>query len=397
MTVLERRKLVSETVYIDDIPFRTLSDDPVETADMVRKKRRRLLFAWLGAGAMIVASAYAGYEVLWADSHVKTDNAYVGADMAQVTPLVGGPVKAVRVNDTQWVSRGDVLVELDDTDAKIAYAKAQAELANAVRKVQGLEATDSGLAAQIAARRAEQSRAAAQLVAAKGDLERARIDLSRRQDLASTGSVSGEEITTAQNAFTTASANVKAAEAALVLANANQGVARETREATDVLLKDASVEGNPEVLEARAVRDQAEVDLSRMVIRAPIDGVISRRDVQVGQKVQSGQTLMVIAPIGSAYVDANFKEVQLAKVRPGQPATLTSDLYGGRVRYHGRVVGFSGGTGAVFAVVPAQNATGNWIKVVQRLPVRISLDPKELAEHPLRVGLSMNVDINTSR
>jgi membrane fusion protein (multidrug efflux system) len=181
------------------------------------------------------------------------------------------------------------------------------------------------------------------------------------------------------------------------LANANQGVARETREATDVLLKDASVEGNPEVLEARAVRDQAEVDLSRMVIRAPIDGVISRRDVQVGQKVQSGQTLMVIAPIGSAYVDANFKEVQLAKVRPGQPATLTSDLYGGRVRYHGRVVGFSGGTGAVFAVVPAQNATGNWIKVVQRLPVRISLDPKELAEHPLRVGLSMNVDINTSR
>jgi membrane fusion protein (multidrug efflux system) len=160
------------------------------------------------------------------------------------------------------------------------------------------------------------------------------------------------------------------------------------------MIEDASVENNPQVLVARAERDQAQVDLDRTVMRAPVEGVVSRRDVQVGQRVQAGATLMVIAPIAEAYVDANFKEVQLAKVRPGQPVTLTSDLYGGGVKYHGHVVGFSGGTGSAFAIVPAQNATGNWIKVVQRLPVRIALDPLELARRPLRVGLSMTADID---
>jgi membrane fusion protein (multidrug efflux system) len=162
------------------------------------------------------------------------------------------------------------------------------------------------------------------------------------------------------------------------------------------MIANTTVDTNPEVLSARATRDQARVDLDRMVLRAPFDGIVSRRQVQVGQRVQAGAMLMVVVPINATYVDANFKEVQLARVRPGQSVTLHSDLYGGDVVYHGRVVGFSGGTGAAFAVVPAQNATGNWIKVVQRLPVRITLDPKELAQHPLRVGLSMTADIHVA-
>jgi membrane fusion protein (multidrug efflux system) len=317
--------------------------------------------------------------------------------VAQVTPLIAGPVKAVPVHDTQIVRRGDVLVRLDDTDAAIALARAQANLIDTERRVRGLADTTAGLDAQIIARFADQARAEAQVDAAQGDLERARIDLARRKDLAASGSVSGEELTTAQNAFTTASANLKAAQAALASAKANRAAAAGAAQASSVMIADTSVEANPEVLAAKAQRDQAQVDLDRTVIRAPVDGVVSRSDVQVGQRVQAGATLMMIAPISQAYVNANFKEVQLAKVRPGQPVTLTSDLYGDHVKYSGRVVGFSGGTGAAFAVVPAQNATGNWIKVVQRLPVRIALDPQELAAHPLRVGLSMTADIDVGR
>ena len=356
--------------------------------------RRTRLFIMLFGGAALIGGALFAYDAIVLSRHVTTDNAYVGANLAQVTPLIGGPVKAVPVNDTQIVRRGDVLVQLDDTDQRIALARAQANLVDTERRVRGLGATNAGLNAQIAARTAEQARAEAQLAAAKGDVEKARIDLSRRQDLTASGSVSGEELTTAQNAFTTAVANLRAARAALALANANRAAAQGSEQASSVMIQDVSVETNPQVLVARAERDQAQVDLDRTVLRAPVDGVVSRRDVQVGQRVQAGATLMVIAPIAEAYVDANFKEVQLAKVRPGQPVILTSDLYGGGVKYHGRVVGFSGGTGSAFAIVPAQNATGNWIKVVQRLPVRIALDPRELARRPLRVGLSMTADID---
>ncbi len=357
-------------------------------------KRRTRLFLLLFGGAALIGGAFFAYDALVLSRHVTTDNAYVGADIAQVTPLIGGPVEAVLVNDTQVVRRGDVLVRLDDTDQRIALARARANLVDTERRVRGLADTNAGLTAQIAARVADQARAAAQLAAARGDLEKARIDLTRRQDLAASGSVSGEELTTAQNAFTTATANVKAAEAALALAGANRAAALGSERANSVMIEDPSVEANPEVRAARAELDQAQVNLDRTVLRAPVDGVVSSRDVQVGQRVQAGAALMVVVPIARAYVDANFKEVQLARVRPGQPVTLTSDLYGGGVTYHGHVVGFSGGTGAAFAVVPAQNATGNWIKVVQRLPVRIALDPRELAAHPLRVGLSMTADID---
>lgn len=365
-------------------------------ADADNQAKRKKLFATLAGAVLVLGGGYWAYDALIASQSVSTDNAYVGANVAQITPLVAGPVAEVRVQDAEMVKRGDVLVRLDDTDAKLALAQAEAALANAERHVRGLVATDSGLGAQVAARDADGAAMAARLASARADLERARIDYERRQALSASGSVSAEELTSAKNAFTTASANVKAAEASMALASANRQAAVGTQNANRALISGSTPQTHPDVLAARAARDQAQVNLDRMVIRAPVDGVVSRRQVQVGQRVQVGANLMVVVPIQEAFVDANYKEVELAKVRPGQKVTLTSDLYGDDVVYQGKVVGFSGGTGAAFSVVPAQNATGNWIKVVQRVPVRIALDPKELKAHPLRVGLSMHAKIDVS-
>lgn len=366
-------------------------------ADTNVKAKRKKLFAALAAGIALIGGGSYGYEVLVASKHAVTDNAYVGADVAQVTSQIAAPVGAVFVQDAQQVRRGDVLVRLDDTDAKIAVARAEADLARAVRKVQGLIATDSGLGAQISARAADEARADAEVAAAKATYDKTRIDLDRRQSLVGSGAVSADEVTTVRNAYDNAAAGLRAAQAARAQAAAARGAATGERDANRALIANSSVDDNPEVLAARAALAQAKVDLDRTVVRAPIDGVVSRRQVQVGQRVQPGAVLMIVVPVQAAYVDANFKEVELAHVRPGQRVELTSDLYGKEVVFHGKVAGFSGGTGAAFALVPAQNATGNWIKVVQRLPVRITLDPKELRQHPLRVGLSMDVDVNVSK
>jgi len=364
--------------------------------DQARTAKRKRLFLGLAGGVALLGGGYYGYDALVGSHHAVTDNAYVGADVAQVTPLIGGPVRDVLVQDAQQVRRGDILVRLDDTDAQIAVARAEAEFASTVRRVKGLVATDGGLTAQISARHEDELRAEAALGAARSDFEKARIDLQRREALAASGAVSGDELTAMRNAFNTATANLRSAEAGRAQAAATRQAAIGSREANRALIVDTTVDTNPDVLAARAALAQARVDLERTIIRAPVDGIISRRQVQVGQRVQAGATLMVVVPIQSAYVDANFKEVQLAKVRPGQSVKLTSDLYGEDVVYHGTVMGFSGGTGAAFSVVPAQNATGNWIKVVQRLPVRIRLEPNELIQHPLRVGLSMNADVQVS-
>ena len=365
-------------------------------AAKTKAKRKKLFAALAGSIALIGGGYYAMDSLIWSH-HAETDNAYVGADVAQVTSQLAAPVSAVLVEDTRQVRRGDVLVRLDDTDARIAVANAQANLSTAVRKVQGLHATDSGLGAQIAARAADQGKASASVAAAQADLAKARIDLQRRQEVASTGAVSQDELTSVRTAYDNAAAALRAAQAAQAQAAAARMAAVGDRDANRALIANTTVDNNPEVLAARAALQQAQVDLSRTVIRAPIDGVVSKRQVQVGQRVQPGSLLMTVVPVQAAYVDANFKEVELKKVKPGQPVKLTSDLYGDDVLFHGTVTGFSGGTGAAFALVPAQNATGNWIKVVQRLPVRVQLDPRELAAHPLRVGLSMNVDVNVSK
>lgn len=360
-----------------------------------REQRRNRLLAGL-AGVVLLAGAAAGaYWWLHASHFVSTDNAYAAAEVAQVTPSLGGTVLEVLVRDTQAVKQGDVLVRIDPTDARLALAQAEAELARATRRVKGYVANDGGLKAQVTAREADEKRAAAQLLAAEADMERATIDLQRRQALAKSGSVSGEELTQAQNAFAAAKAQQASAVAAQAQARANREAAIGAKRVNATLIEGADAETNPEVQLAQARRDQAQVDLDRSTVRAPIDGVVAKRSVQIGQRVQAGAPLMTVVPVQQIYVDANFKEGQLGKVRVGQRVQLQSDLYGSDVKYSGTVMGFSGGSGSAFAAIPAQNATGNWIKVVQRLPVRIQLDAAELAKNPLRVGLSMQVTVDT--
>ncbi|RRN62901.1 HlyD family efflux transporter periplasmic adaptor subunit [Caulobacter sp. 602-1] len=358
-------------------------------------KRRRQLTLLGGA----VAVGLLGYGAWWLafDSHyVETDDAYVGAETAQVTALSPGPVAKIFVVETQAVKAGDPLVIIDDADARIAVAQAEAALGQAERKVKGYFASDTALAGQFEARQADVARADAQIVAAKADVDRARVDLSRRQALVGEGAVSGDELTTAQNRLANAQAALNAAQAGRAQALASRDAAIGTREVNTVLISGVSVTENPEVKAAQARLDAARLALARTVVRAPTDGVVARKSVQVGQQVAMGTPMMAVVPTAQAYVDANFKEVQLDKVVPGQPVVLTSDLYGGGVKFHGKVRGLAGGTGSAFSLIPAQNASGNWIKVVQRVPVRITLDPAELAKHPLRVGLSMKAKIDVA-
>jgi membrane fusion protein (multidrug efflux system) len=346
----------------------------------------------------LVLLASGGVGVYWefyGSRYVSTDNAYAAVEMALVTPSVAGTVAEIRVQDTRSVQQGDVLVVLDPTDARLVLAQAEAELGRAVRRVRGYVANDAALAAQVMAREAEEKRAAAQLASAEADFGRASVDLKRREALIASGSVSGDELTRAQNAHASAQASLNAARAGAALAKANRAAAQGAREVNAVLIAGTDEENNPEIVLARARRDQATVDLERTVIRAPVTGVVARRQVQLGQRIQAGTPMLSVVPVQEMHVDANFKEGQLKHVRIGQPATVKADIHGGDVVYRGVVAGFSGGSGAAFAAIPAQNATGNWIKVVQRLPVRIQLDPAELVAHPLKVGLSMTVRIDT--
>jgi len=353
---------------------------PPPAAPKTNAQRRKRLFAILAAAIVAGGALAAAYWLLVASRRVETDDAYVQASTAQVTALVSGPLTAVPVHDTLPVKRGQVLAVIDPSEYRLAVARAHAELDQAERRVRQYFANDRALGAQAAARSSDIARAQA-------ELRRAEVEHTRRQGLASAGAVSADELTAAET-------QLASARSALAQAKANAVAADEQQRAAGVLVDGADVAGNPEVAAARARLAQAELDLARTVLRSPIDGIVTRNAVEVGQRVQPGTPLMMVVPIQRAYVEANFKEGQLRKVRVGQPVTLTSDLYGGGVKFHGRVVGFSGGTGSAFAVIPAQNATGNWIKVVQRVPVRIALDPNELEKHPLRVGLSMTADID---
>jgi membrane fusion protein (multidrug efflux system) len=328
-------------------------------------KRRFFLIAF----TLIVLIAAVAYGIWWfvfARHYESTDDAYVSGNVVQVTPQVGGTVIAIHADDTERVQAGQPLVELDPADAKVALSQAEAQLAQTVREVRTLFVNNGTLNANIALRGT--------------DLARAKEDLARRQQLAGTGAVSKEEIQHARDA-------VKAAEAALQ-------AAQEQLASNQALTASTSVAQHPNVLRAATQVRAAYLAYSRTSLPAPITGYVARRSVQVGQRIAPGAPLLSIVPLNSLWVDANFKEVQLAKMRMDQPVTLHSDLYGNDVTYHGKVVGLSAGTGAAFALLPTQNASGNWIKVVQRVPVRISLDPKELEAHPLRIGLSMNVTID---
>ncbi len=375
--------------------YGTQKTAPKPVANAAGNARRKRLLTYVGAAVVIGAVAYGAYYGLVASHYVSTDNAYVGTDTAQVNALVSGPVASIAVSETQAVKAGDVLLTIDDADTKIAVAQAQAALALAQRHVQGYYASDEAFAGELGVRQADVARATALIASAKSGLDNAKTELTRRQNLAQSGAVSQEELTTAQNAYTQAQAAYNTALATRDQAVAGVQAAGGQRANNAAQFSGVSAGQNPEVLAAQAKLDAANLALERTVVRAPTDGIVAKKVVQVGQQVAVGTPLMTVVPIGRAYVDANFKEGQLDKVIPGQPVELHSDLYGKKVTYHGIVRGISGGTGSAFSLIPAQNASGNWIKVVQRLPVRIDLDPKEVAAHPLRVGLSMDAKINT--
>ena len=368
------------------MPDQSVADEAMKT----KRKKFLTLFAII---LIISGILYAIWAIFFHYS-VSTDNAYVGAETAQITSMVSGQVAEVLVKDTQLVKRGDVLVRIDNRDAKIQLAQAQAELAKAQRQYKQSQANSSSLNSQVVVRNDEITSAQAQVTKAQAELDKANLELNRRTILSASGAISKEELSKAQSAVSTAKANLALADATFSQAQSSRKAAESTLAANEALIKGLSDASTPDVLVAKAHVDQALLDLERTVIRAPVDGVVTRRNIQIGQRVAAGSVTMSVVPISSLYVDANFKESQLAKVKAGQSVILHSDLYGDDIAYHGKVQGFSGGTGAAFALIPAQNATGNWIKVVQRLPVRITLDPKELAQHPLRVGLSMQVDID---
>lgn len=325
---------------------------------------------WLIALAAVVAAAVVAWALYWllvARFHTTTNDAYVAGDLVAITSREPATVLAVHADDTQSVRRGQLLVEFDPARAQVAMQAAEAELALTVRNVR----------AQFA--RVDQYEA--RLAAARVQLAQAQEDSRRRAASAEGGAASAEEIRHAADAVTAARAALRAAGSELSQARS--------------MIEGTSVDDNPAVLAAIARLRDAAITLSHMRLTAPVDGVVARRNVQIGQHVAPGTPLMAVVPLAGVWIDANFKEDQLEDVRVGQPATITTDMFGSRVVYHGRVLGLGAGTGAAFALLPPQNASGNWIKIVQRLPVRVALDATQLREHPLRIGLSVTVQIDT--
>jgi membrane fusion protein (multidrug efflux system) len=345
-------------------------------------KRKRLMLIATGV-FVLIAIAYGVWWWLVGSHFESTDDAYVHGNLVQITPQVPGTVVAIEADDTQTITAGAPLVRLDPSDTDIALQQAEAKLGQTVRQVRTLYVQNDALAADIAVRKADVERAQA-------DLTRARSDLARRQTLAKSGGVSGEEILHAQT-------TLKSAESGLAQAQASLEASKAKLATNQALTHGTSVENHPDVRESEAELRNAWLAQSRTVLPAPVTGMVARRSVQVGQRVAPGNTLMNVVPLDQVWVEANFKEGQLREMRVGQPVKLTADLYGSSVTYHGKVVGLDAGTGSAFALLPAQNATGNWIKVVQRVPVRIALDPQELKTHPLRIGLSMDVEVDLSK
>jgi membrane fusion protein (multidrug efflux system) len=345
-------------------------DAPVKTAPSpvarLLQRRRRVWLAGLTLALVVLALLVLAWWLLYARFYESTDDAYVAGDLVNVMSQVSGTVVAIGADETDRVQAGDELVRLDATDARIALQDAEQQLARTVRQTRTVFANRDELLAVVGQRRA--------------DLARAQADFNRRKNLAASGAVSGEELGHARDAL-------NAARDALTAAQKNLA-------ASTALVGRTGVADNPDVQAAATQVERAWLALVRTSVRAPVSGYVAKRSVQLGERIAPGAPLMAIVPLERLRVDANFKEVQLNRMRIGQPAKVVADLYGGHVTYHGRVEGLGLGTGAAFALLPAQNATGNWIKVVQRVPVRITLDPQDLEAHPLRVGLSTRVTVD---
>jgi len=334
------------------------------TAPQSNGKRKKALLT-LAAVAGVAGMGWLAWHLLVARYHEDTDDAYVQGNVVSIVPQTMGTVVSIDADDGMKVEAGQPLVHLDPNDAQVAYDQAIANLANTVRQVRGLySAVDAG-AADLAAREAQ--------------VARARADLKRREGLVGNGAVSAEELAHSRNELAVLEAGLRAS-------SGNLSRNRALVDATEVGTQ-------PQVAAAASQVRQAYLNLQRTAIVAPVSGYVAKRQVQLGQRVQPGVNLMTIVPLEQLWIEANFKETQLSKMRIGQPVKVHADLYGGDVEYDGKVVALGMGTGSAFSLLPAQNASGNWIKIVQRVPVRIEVEPRQLAEHPLRLGLSTSVDV----
>jgi membrane fusion protein (multidrug efflux system) len=346
----------------------TGAHDEAEQKAARAKRNRKRGFLILGAIVLLAALAYGAYRLFFSGSYEVTDDAYVSGDVVSITSRERATAIAIYADNTERVKAGDPLIDFDPTDANAELASAEAQLAQAVR---GVRSNFSKVDV-----------AGAQIASAEADLARARSDLARRRSAAGEGAVSGEEVSHAADA-------VRVAQASLTLAQSQ-------RSAAAAAVSGATLQNNPDVLAAIAAVKRAALVKSHMRLIAPVAGVIAQRSVQIGQQVAAGTPLMAVVPLEGVWIDANFRETQLADLRVGQPVTIKSDMYGGDVVFHGKVLGLGAGSGSAFAILPAQNASGNWIKVTQRLPVRIALDPNELRKTPLQIGLSVKVTVDTA-
>ena len=365
------------------MPTETNPTAPAAPATPQGNPARKKALGAVAAAVVVGGIAYGAYWALVLNHYESTDNAYVQGNVVQLTPQVGGTVVAINADDTDHVKAGQLLVKLDPADAEVALDQAEAQLAQTVREVRTMYANNSTLRAQIALREADLARA-------QSEEARAQDDVSRRAPLVATGAVGKEEFNHSTSQLSATKSSVVAAQSAVL-------AAREQLSSNQTLTDGIAVDQHPNVLRAAARVREAYLALHRADLLAPVDGFVAKRSVQLGQRVQAGAPLMSVIALNQLWIDANFKESQLKNLRIGQPVELQADVYGKKVAYHGTIEGLGAGTGSAFSLLPAQNATGNWIKVVQRVPVRITLDPKELAEHPLRVGLSMDAKVDVSK
>lgn len=328
--------------------------------------RRKQWLAGLGAAITLAAVASGAYYYLVARWFESTEDAYANGNIVQISAQIAGTVVAIHADNNGLVESGQVLAELDPSDARVMLEQAEANLARTVRQVRGLYANVGSVKAEVDSRRAM--------------FERAQADYERRKGLAATGAIPAEELAHAREALSAAESALAASDQQLASSHA--------------MVDNTALLTHPEVKSTAAALRRAYLDFSRSRLLAPVSGHVAQRSVQIGQRVQAGAPLMAVVPLDQIWVDANFKETQLRHMRIGQPVVLHSDLYGSDVTYHGKIDGLGVGTGSAFSLLPAQNATGNWIKIVQRVPVRIALDSKELAEHPLKIGLSMHAEVD---
>lgn len=328
------------------------------------------------------AGAWYHWHGSFARSHQSTDNAYVQGPVVPVVAQLPGTVVSIAAENTAYVSKGQVLVRLDPADARLTLEQAKARLAQRVREVRAMFSKNDTLTEQIKARSAEVS-------SAQSDVKRLKQDVERRRRLAQAGIVSAEELSRMQNQLSAARSRLRARQAGV-------SVARQQLLSARALTADTSIMNHPSVKNAAAMVREAMLTLDRTTILAPISGYVAKRSVQLGQRAQPGVPMLSIIPLDKVWVEANFKESQLRDIRIGQPVKLVADVYGDDVVFDGQIEGLAAGTGAAFALLPTQNASGNWIKVIQRVPVRIKLDPAQLATRPLQLGLSMSAKVKIS-